>query len=103
MGCSISSRKERTRLRKSASTWACRDRHRSSRSGYGTISASTLSLHGWANRSASFYDGRIKIMVEGKHDHLDFKLCVSGAAETGHCGLNAFEKGKALGREIARP
>lgn len=41
-------------------------------------------------------------MVEGKHDHLDFKLCVSGAAETGHCGLNAFEKGKALGREIAR-
>lgn len=41
-------------------------------------------------------------MVEGKHDHLDYKFAVSGAAETGHCGLDAFEKGKALGREIAR-
>lgn len=40
--------------------------------------------------------------MAGKHDHLDFKFCVSGAAETGHCGLGAFEKGKALGREIAR-
>jgi uncharacterized protein (TIGR00725 family) len=30
------------------------------------------------------------------------KLCVSGAAETGHCGLDAFEKGKELGREIIR-
>lgn len=29
-----------------------------------------------------------------------FKFCVSGAAETGHCGLNAFDKAKALGREI---
>jgi uncharacterized protein (TIGR00725 family) len=31
---------------------------------------------------------------------LKLKLCVSGAAETGHCGLGAFEKAKALGREI---
>ena len=30
------------------------------------------------------------------------KICVSGAAETGHCGLDAFEKAKELGREIAR-
>lgn len=30
------------------------------------------------------------------------KLCVSGAAETGHCGLDAFEKAKELGREITR-
>lgn len=42
------------------------------------------------------------------HDHLtlskltDVKMCVSGAAETGHCGPNAFELGKELGREIAR-
>ncbi len=35
-----------------------------------------------------------------KHEHLQMKLCVSGAAETGHCGIDAFEKGKALGREI---
>ena len=35
-----------------------------------------------------------------KHEHLQMKLCVSGAAETGHCGIDAFEKGTALGREI---
>ena len=30
------------------------------------------------------------------------KICVSGAAETGACGLDAFEKAKELGREIAK-
>jgi len=30
------------------------------------------------------------------------KICVSGAAETGYCGLDAFEKAKEIGREIAR-
>lgn len=30
------------------------------------------------------------------------KICVSGAAETGHCGLDAFEKAQEVGREIAR-
>jgi uncharacterized protein (TIGR00725 family) len=30
------------------------------------------------------------------------KICVSGAADTGHCGLDAFEKAKEVGREIAR-
>jgi len=30
------------------------------------------------------------------------KICVSGAAETGHCGIDAMEKAKELGREIAR-
>lgn len=30
------------------------------------------------------------------------KVCVSGAAETGHCGLDALEVGKEVGREIAR-
>lgn len=29
-------------------------------------------------------------------------ICVSGAAETGHCGLDAHEEGINLGREIAR-
>ncbi|MEK7567468.1 MAG: hypothetical protein AAB513_00920 [Patescibacteria group bacterium] len=29
-----------------------------------------------------------------------FKICVSGAAETGHCGLDAFDKAKEVGREI---
>lgn len=30
------------------------------------------------------------------------KICVSGAAETGHCGLEVFEQAKELGREIAK-
>ncbi|KKW19203.1 MAG: hypothetical protein UY63_C0018G0024 [Parcubacteria group bacterium GW2011_GWA2_51_10] len=29
------------------------------------------------------------------------KICVSGAADTGYCGLDAFEKAKEVGREIA--
>ena len=37
-----------------------------------------------------------------KHGHTQLKICVSGAAETGHCGVNALEKAKELGREIAR-
>ena len=40
--------------------------------------------------------------VYGKHGHQQIKICVSGAAETGHCGLGALEKAKELGREIAR-
>lgn len=30
------------------------------------------------------------------------KICVSGAAETGNCGLDAFDKAREVGREIAR-
>jgi uncharacterized protein (TIGR00725 family) len=30
------------------------------------------------------------------------KICISGAADTGHCGLDAFEKAKTIGREIVR-
>lgn len=37
-----------------------------------------------------------------KHSHNKIKICVSGAAETGHCGLGALDKAKELGREIAR-
>ncbi|MBU0612344.1 hypothetical protein KKA39_03000 [Patescibacteria group bacterium] len=37
-----------------------------------------------------------------KHGHHQIKICVSGAAETGHCGAGALEKAKELGREIAR-
>lgn len=40
--------------------------------------------------------------LKEKHGHNTIKICVSGAAETGHCGLNALEKAKELGREIAR-
>lgn len=30
------------------------------------------------------------------------KICVSGAADVGYCGLDAFDKAKEVGREIAR-
>lgn len=36
-----------------------------------------------------------------KHSHLIPKICISGASETGHCGVDALEKAKTLGREIA--
>jgi uncharacterized protein (TIGR00725 family) len=34
--------------------------------------------------------------------HLKFKICVSGAAETGHCKADAMEKALELGKEIFR-
>lgn len=37
-----------------------------------------------------------------RQSHLKIKICVSGAAETGHCGPDVLEKAKELGREIAR-
>ncbi|MBI2053445.1 MAG: LOG family protein [Candidatus Sungbacteria bacterium] len=36
------------------------------------------------------------------HIHLKYKICISGAAETGHCAPDALEKTKELGREIVR-
>lgn len=33
--------------------------------------------------------------------HLKYKICVSGAAETGHCAVDALEKAEQIGREIA--
>lgn len=40
--------------------------------------------------------------MDPKHAHLHLKLCVSGAAETGHCGIDAYDKGIELGRQIAQ-
>jgi uncharacterized protein (TIGR00725 family) len=37
-----------------------------------------------------------------KNNHLKLKIGVSGAAETGTCGLHAYEQAKELGREIIR-
>jgi uncharacterized protein (TIGR00725 family) len=37
-----------------------------------------------------------------KHNHLKIKIGVSGAAETGHCGLHALDKAKQLGQEVAK-
>lgn len=43
-----------------------------------------------------------KFVGNGRHGHTYLKICVSGAAETGHCGLEVFELGKEIGRQIAR-
>src|SRR3989344_827438 len=40
--------------------------------------------------------------MDGKHIHLKYKICVSGAAETGHCAPDALDKAKEIGREIAK-
>jgi len=42
------------------------------------------------------------VRMDGKHIHLKYKICVSGAAETGHCAPDVLEKAKELGREIAK-
>ncbi len=39
---------------------------------------------------------------DGKHNHLKLKICISGAAETGHCGIHALDQAKELGREVIR-
>ncbi len=36
------------------------------------------------------------------HTTYKYKICVSGAAETGHCGPDAFEIAEELGKEIVR-
>ena len=40
--------------------------------------------------------------MDGKHIHLKYKICVSGAAETGHCAPDALDKAKILGEEIVK-
>lgn len=37
-----------------------------------------------------------------RRQHLKYKICISGAADTGHCAVDAPEKAEELGREIAR-
>lgn len=36
------------------------------------------------------------------HTHLKYKICISGAAETGHCSPDALELTKELGREVIK-
>lgn len=40
--------------------------------------------------------------MDPHNEHLKIKCGISGAAETGHCGIDAYDKGLALGREIAK-
>ncbi len=37
-----------------------------------------------------------------QNSYLKYKICVSGAAETGHCSIDALDKAKELGKEIVR-
>ncbi|MDP3772600.1 MAG: hypothetical protein Q8Q94_04515 [bacterium] len=39
--------------------------------------------------------------VMNSHEHLKIKICVSGAAETGHCAPDVLEKTKELGKQVA--
>jgi uncharacterized protein (TIGR00725 family) len=39
--------------------------------------------------------------MENEKEFTKYKICVSGAAETSHCGMDAFADGEVLGREIA--
>ncbi len=41
-------------------------------------------------------------MKSTPHTHLKYKICISGAAETGHCTPNALDLTKELGREVIR-
>ena len=41
-------------------------------------------------------------MQPTKAYHSTFKICISGAAETGHCGLDAYDKAKEIGKEIVK-
>jgi uncharacterized protein (TIGR00725 family) len=46
------------------------------------------------------YNGPIE--NDNKHNHLKLKIGVCGAAETGICGVNAYDIAKELGREIIK-
>lgn len=41
-------------------------------------------------------------MQSGKHNYLKIKIGVSGASETGTCGIDALDQAKELGREVVR-
>src|SRR3989344_9396835 len=57
---------------------------------------------GWGEEKICYTKHMNSLINSDKHGHNQIKICVSGAAETGHCGIDALEKAKELGREIAR-
>jgi len=42
------------------------------------------------------------VRMDGQHIHLKYKICVSGAADTGHCAPDTLEKARILGAEIVK-
>ncbi|MBL7045585.1 MAG: hypothetical protein ISR99_00940 [Parcubacteria group bacterium] len=43
-----------------------------------------------------------EVLKEAKKYTSKIRICVSGAAETGHCGVDAYNNGKDVGRTIAK-
>jgi len=56
----------------------------------------------WSYRALTKGEKNSKIKQMEKKTYLKYKICVSGAAETGHCAPNALELAKEVGREIIR-
>jgi len=54
------------------------------------------------NKKAEYLCYHGSIGNNGKHNHLKLKIGVCGAAETGTCGVNAYDIARELGREIIR-
>jgi len=58
----------------------------------------------------NFGAGHVAVVVLGmdsdiklnRRQHLKYKICISGAADTGCCDVEAVEKAEQMGREIAR-
>ncbi|MBI4919732.1 LOG family protein [Candidatus Azambacteria bacterium] len=44
----------------------------------------------------------LKDLEIGRHIHMKYKIAVSGAAETGHCGKGALEMAMEMGKEVVR-
>ncbi len=55
-----------------------------------------------AGKKSAKKDGLERFQNHNHTYHLKYKICVSGAAETGHCSKDSFEKAEAIGREIAK-
>lgn len=43
-----------------------------------------------------------KLSRLSRRHHLKYKICISGAADTGYCAIDAVEKAEEFGREVAR-
>lgn len=47
------------------------------------------------------YNSFMAVKLTRRHQ-LKYKICVSGAADTGHCAIDAVERAEEMGREIGR-
>lgn len=56
---------------------------------------------GFCHLDFVIYNNSMTIKLS-RRQHLKYKICISGAASTGHCAIDAVEKAEEMGREIAR-